>query len=450
MKTKFVNLLFVSLSSVVCFSSCSKANSDPDTIKIAVVGDQSERDVLKAFIAGYKALPGNEDKKISPIYMEDYDGFIERTLRNKKGVLPDIIQVFDIKSGYYANADLDGAGNSLLIPISSYMKRDGIGESSLVDASVSITKCRIGSDEMYWVPRDYNKIVVAYNKEMFRLAGITERPSDDWTWGDFVEICETLKAHENEIMEYSRKDVFYPVDMNLNFQAVYYPFLESYGIPLVDAKTKTCFGDDLEGAKNAWGKLLNMVIDGLAAPADNKIPFASKQSAMMFITRPDLPNYVNGVGNNNIDFITLPTNEGLTDGQISYIGMGATGYGITTHCPDSKKEAAWDFLKYIISVDGQNVFSKTGSCIPCLKSLLSDENAEFRQYINKDLNHEAFVSYTERDLFAGKFLEGLDPEEQRDVYNVIHDNALHNFFYDGEIDEGFFAEFKDLVEAEME
>jgi len=276
-----------------------------------------------------------------------------------------------------------------------------------------------------------------------------EIPSDDWTWGDFLEICETLKAHSDEIKEYSRKDVFYPVDMNLNFQAVYYPVLESYGIPLVDAKSKTCFGDDVDGAKEAWGKLLNMVVDGLAAPADNKIPFANKQSAMMFITRPDLPNYVNGVGQDNIDFLPIPAFEDLPEGNTSYIGMGATGYGITTHCPDAKKEMAWDFLKYIISEDGQNVFSKTGSCIPCLKSLLNAENAEYTKYISSDLNHHAFVAYPERDLFAGKFLDGLDPEHQRDVYNVIHDNALHNFFYNDEIDEDFFYEFQDLVEAEL-
>ena len=449
MKTKFITLLITSIASLACLTGCSNSSSDPGKLTIAVVGDQSERDIIKAFIAGYKALPGNEDKKISATYMEDYDDYIERTLRNRKGVLPDIIQVFDITSGYYTNADLDGAGNSLLQPISSYMKRDGIAESTLVDSSVAITKSRIGSNDMYWVPRDYNKIVIAYNKEMFRIAGITERPSDDWTWSEFVSVCQALKAHEDEILDYSKKDVFYPVDLNLNFQAVYYPILKSYGIDLIDAKTKKCFGGDVDGAKAVWGKLLNMVVAGLASPADNKVPFASKQSAMMFTPRPDVPNYVNGVGADNIDFISLPIYDDLSSGQTSYIGMGATGYGITTHCPDARKEMAWDFLKYIISEDGQNVFSKTGSCIPCLKSLLNDPNAEYAKYISKDLNHKAFVAYPERDIFAGKFLEGLKPETQRDVYDTIRVNALNKFFYNGEIDEGFYARFIELVEEDL-
>ena len=82
--------------------------------------------------------------------------------------------------------------------------------------------------------------------------------------------------------------------------------------------------------------------------------------------------------------------------------------------------------------------------------MLTDENAIFRQYVSKNLNHDAFVAYPERDLFAGTFLKGLGAEEQRNVYNVIHDNALQNFFYNGEIDEGFFEEFKQMVEDELD
>lgn len=469
MKAKFLKTLLITLAGILCLAGCTSnpsggggsgdgdgdgggggSGQDAGKITIAVVGDQSERDVIKAFIRGYNKIPGNENKKITATYMEDYDAYIEKTLRNKRGVLPDIIQVFDITSGYYTNADLDGRGNSLLIPLTSFMEKDGIDKTEIVDECVKITQSKNNSDDMYWVPRDYNKIVVAYNKEMFKIAGITKRPSDDWTWSQFRQVCQQLKDHEEEIKVYSKKDTFFPVDMNLNFQAVYYPVLESFGIKLIDSNTKECFGGDIEGAKSAWGKLLNMVVEGLASPADSKIPFANKQSAMMFITRPDLPNYVNGVGEDNIDFISLPKLEGLPSGSKSYIGMGLTGYGITTHCPKERQEAAWDFLKYIISVDGQNVFSETGSCIPCLKSMLTDENAIFRQYVSKNLNHDAFVAYPERDLFAGTFLKGLGAEEQRNVYNVIHDNALQNFFYNGEIDEGFFEEFKQMVEDELD
>ena len=451
MKTKLPLFLCASLLSVVSLAGClnNGANSkSSDVITIAIVSDNSETNTMNTFINGYKSIPGNEDKKFKVVKMTNYGDYIFNSFLYDE--LADIVQVFDSSSEYYANADLDGAGTPLLQSLSSYMQRDGVKEEDFFESIIEMTKCKTGSNEVYWVPRDYNKVVCAYNKKMFDLAEIPY-PTDSWTWDEFVEICNQLKAKEAVIKQYSGSATFFPVDMNLDFQAVYYPILKSYGGELIDKVTRTCFGNTEEAvniAKSAWGKLLSMADSKLAnAPGGTQIPFTNKQAAMMFMVRPNLPTYVRGLGNDTIDFASLPLYEDLPSGSKSYIGMGCSGYGMTTACPEEKKEAVWDFLKYIVSVDGQNAFSAAGSGIPCLKALAQNPNAVFKQYLVTDdyyPNHEAFIAYPERDLPAN-YLKNFEVSKQLTIDKYVKDRTLNSFYKTSDRDK-YFADYKTNME----
>ena len=58
---------------------------------------------------------------------------------------------------------------------------------------------------------------------------------------------------------------------------------------------------------------------------------------------------------------------------------------------------AWLFLKHVVSEEGQNAFGETGNAVPVLKSLLTDENAAWRNLgdygisLPGDFNHDAFI-----------------------------------------------------------
>ena len=96
--------------------------------------------------------------------------------------LPDIVQIYDYKAEYWT-------GENLLVPVSDYMKRDGIPEDNYFSAVIEMAKSKAGDDNMYWVPRDYNKVVCVYNTKMFELAGVVE-PTDGWTFEDFENTCK--------------------------------------------------------------------------------------------------------------------------------------------------------------------------------------------------------------------------------------------------------------------
>ena len=95
----------------------------------------------------------------------------------------------------------------------------------------------------------------------------------------------------------------------------------------------------------------------------------------------------------DMDFLPMP---------YEYNSAGNSGYGIiSVHaddeviCDDGStikvKDAAWDFIKFIITEEGQEIGSKLGSLVPVLKSLA--DTGSWKQYqADKNLHHEYFTS----------------------------------------------------------
>jgi multiple sugar transport system substrate-binding protein len=388
-------------------------SSDSVELTIGVVNQPSEVKIINSFIKAYKEQPGNENKKIKVTKITDnYDTWVQRQQYVNK--LPDMIQVYDYSSEFWTYMNM-------LQPISDYMERDGIKESDYYSSVIEMAKSKAGDNKMYWVPRDYNKVVVCYNTKMFELAGI-EKPSDDWTFEQFEDVCEQLLAAKDAITDYSGSPYFWPADMRLQWAASYYPVISSYGGGLIDKENEKAF-ENIDAVKKGFDYYLSYVDRDLCVTTDDTTDaFANKQAAMIFTSRPDVPTY-NQYLDGEIDFVSFPTLSDAT--EASYIGMGCTGYGITDSCSDKNKELAWDFLKFVISKEGQNAFSKTGSGIPMLKSLAEDPEAEFRK-VYEGKNNDAFVKFAERDI-PMNYMRGFKPNKQLGIYSYINANLLTSF-----------------------
>lgn len=390
-------------------------NTDGEKVEltIGVVNAPAEIKIANAFIKAYQAQPGNENKEIKVVKITDtYDTWVQRQLYVDK--LPDMIQVYDYSSEFWTYMNM-------LEPISEYMARDGIKESDYYESVIEMAKSKEGDNNMYWVPRDYNKVVVCYNTKMFELAGI-EKPSDDWTFEEFKTICEKLLAAKDAITDYSGTPYFWPADMRLQWAASYYPVISSYGGGLIDKANAKAF-ENLDAVKKGFDYYLSYADEGLCVTVDDTTDaFANKQTAMIFTSRPDVPTYDQYL-DGEIDFASFPILSDAT--ETSYIGMGCTGYGITASCPDEEKDMAWDFLKFVMSKEGQNAFSKTGSGIPMLKALAEDSEAEFKKAF-EGKNNEAFVKFSERDI-PMNYMRGFKPNKQLGIYSYINANLLSSF-----------------------
>ena len=124
--------------------------------------------------------------------------------------------------------------------------------------------------------------------------------------------------------------------------------------------------------------------------------------------------------------------------------MGCTGYAISKQCPEEKRELAWDFLKFVMTEEGQTAFGESGAGVPVLKSMAQDPQAAFRQYL-PGKNHEAFIQFDERDLPMTEYLNGVDPSKHLAVRAVLVDNLTKNLFSAGDRD-GYYAELKERLE----
>lgn len=430
-------VLILSLSLLIIgFTGCGNDNSNNNKISIAVVGDKVERNIIKTLSDAFLEKEENKDVEIELVDINSaYDTFVVNNIYTK--TLPEIISVYDFSAEYWTFANL-------LRPISDLMTRDGIDESLYFESAMSMA--RSGSDnQYYWFPRDYNKVVVCYNTAIFEFCGI-EKPSDDWTMSDFKEVCRQLKEKTNEIKAEFNIRKFWPVEMELNWQAVYYPYIKSYGGDLFDFENGTTF-KNLDKVKKAVNVLLEYADEpnddypglGYAFPPDNNAKaFANGQSAMIFTSRPNVQRYAPNV-DNKVDFVSMPTIEDR-ETEVSYIGMGCTGYGITSNCPEEKLEIAWRFLKYVISEEGQEVFGATGSGVPVIKSLANEKSSAWMNYISSDLNHEAFIKFPERDL-AMNYMKGFKVSKQLAILKALEGKFLKDIYEEDDRD-SFYEFFK--------
>ena len=382
-------------------------------ITVAVINNSSEVTTANQFKAAYQKKYPN--RKVSIVRITGgLDNWIVKQKQARS--LPDIIQVYDYSAAYWT-------AQNLYYPISDLMAKDGLKESDYFEAIIDIAKS--GDDgKVYWAPRDYNKTVIAYNKDIFDAAQVSY-PTDTWTWTDFLNTCNALKEKANAIKSAMAQTVFYPISANLNWEAVYYPAIKSYGGDIIDKDAGKAMKN-----KDAFIKgvsaLLALADEGLALPpTQDTVPFANKQCAMQICVRPDIVSYANNLrksdGSVPMDFVAMPSYDD-PDVETSYIGLGCTGYGITTGCTSAKREMAWDFLKLVMTEEGQESFCATGSGFPVLVAMAEDENATYRSYL-PGANHDAFYKFPERDL-PMNYLAGFKPSAHLYIRQVLTDTML--------------------------
>lgn len=413
----------ITITSAFAFMACGKKDpideNDPLSgvkITVGIANNASERAILNTFRTAY--LKKYPTRKVETNYFSNnFDNDLANRVNSKK--VPDVVQVYDFSAEYWTS-------KGVFTSLDDLMEKDGIKESDYFESIIDMTKS--GTDgKKYWVARDYNKTVIAINKEMFEVAGVA-LPNDNWTWEEFVSTCEALEAQKTKIMAHFGQEIFYAIDANLNWEAVYYPAIKSYGGDLFDTTNNTAL-KNLDGVKEGLGKWANLVAEGLAVnPSDaSSGAFAGKQTAMQIVVRPNVTSLANNIkdanGDSRLDFVAMPT---FTDDNVetSYIGVGCTGYALSSFSTGKQAEAAWEFMKFIISEEGQEAFSKSGAGIPALKDMALDENATYRTFL-PDANHSAFVKFMDRDL-SMNYLHGTKVNNHLNIRSTLQGELMKN------------------------
>ncbi len=286
---------------------------------------------------------------------------------------------------------------------------------------------------LYFAPRDYNEIVIVYNKTKFTEYKIFEEYKEKygvdlsdpancndkskWNWEAFVNLLHL--AGEN-ILEYNldpsamNERVIY---LHNSYEPVYTSIFTELGGEgyqgLIDSEGKPLF-DSAENkeiykylSENIFHYATPYTEDGATKTKQNinattEDTFFNGITLMTVCPRPTLYSQWNALQAKGMDIDVLPF-------PTQQIAAGCSGYGITmagsydgnkaiTQKPEGLPEKktvdiCWDFIKFAISEEGQEAASKTGVCVPVRKSLL--ETGSWQQAFTRadgtTINHKAFI-----------------------------------------------------------
>ena len=219
----------------------------------------------------------------------------------------------------------------------------------------------------YGLPLDTNTRILVYNKDMFDDAGIDAPPA---TMDEFLAACEKIQALGAE--KYCFAD-------GGTYAWAVNPWIWSFGGDVTDPDITTATGYlDGDATKAAYEFLKMLVDEGYMHPGilgggvDTWGGFGNDEIAMI-LEGPWFPPFYGGEA--EYGFAPMPAGDG---GSISVVG----GEDIVLFQQSDNKEAALEFLRWMLSEDTQLTMAEVG-VMPVLTSILeTDEmqNHEFYGY----------------------------------------------------------------------
>lgn len=394
MKKISVILLALIFSLCCLFVGCRDNSVSEDgrkIIRVAILGTQSEQSAMNKVKKAFEEK--NKEYKIVPVtFGASYNDSIFTFLQDRNP--PDIFWTA-------GDSHYQFSKEGIFEPLNEYIERDNVDLSDFYPSMLEITKLTPESEEMYFMPRDYNKVVMVYNKNIFDAAEL-DYPDGTWDWDDFLSVCQTLRAKMDANTDPANglAEDCYPIDARLTFAPVYYPIITGFGGDILN-EDHTASALTTSATESAVEKIYEIVDKrySIAPASSSNNIFFSNKAAMYFTVRPDIPVLFTST-QYNIDFAPFPE-----IGEDAPVGVGCSGYAI--NAASKNKDAAWEFLKFIGSVEGQKVFGQTGSGVPVLQSLAND--ACWTTDVKAGLNHNAFVDGAKRDIqvnYANKIEDG--------------------------------------------
>ena len=293
---------------------------------------------------------------------------------------------------------------------------------------------------IYFAPRDYNQIAIVYNKKLFNdlktfygfdIANYYN-PEDPESW-DLNKLALLVSDLNDQIKSMGAAYASYKaIRMNLTWEAVYTTLLEELGGDgLINDGNINLDSEANRAAYNyIWQNFFN---------EENKFDindnFAKGTTYLTVVSRPLILSYIPYLRDNNsgkimMDFIPFPAEK---------VAAGTSGYGITKKRADEKqtangvtktgKEIAWDFIKFILSEEGQNLGGREGFIQPILKSL--KETGEWRSAIDPAMNHDAWfhgeeLRLTTFNCFAASLRTSLRDQTSKFFVNIENVEAKIN------------------------
>jgi multiple sugar transport system substrate-binding protein len=285
----------------------------------------------------------NPDIKIN-VTSNDSDTYSEKVRTMIAGnTAPDILHLYEADA-----ISLAAAGK--LESLDSYLANGTLSSNSFIPAVADLAKLMNGT---YGIPWCYASQVLFYNKDLFDAAGVSY-PTADWTWDDYRKAAVALTKGEGGSKTWGA-DAF-------SFAGMWYSLAGQAGDQVINGQGGLVLGDGMKKAVEFINNVTN-VDKAMAAPSasgtDVTDLFAAGRAAMTLNGSWGVLTYRDAEF--NWDIAPMPSE------QREYTSLHTGFYTISA--ASQNKEAAWKFIDFMMSEQGQLLTSIGTSNPSALKAL---------------------------------------------------------------------------------
>ncbi len=333
--------------------SCRGLKSTKHSVSFAVFGDPAEHMAYQTLINAFEEA--NPEIEIDFRHIPDQRAYRQRLASDFAS--GNVVDVFLLNYRRFVRL----AGADGLQPLDSYLAQSNIiSNEDFFSVAIDSFKWQ---EQLWCIPQNISSLVVYYNKDLFDEAEIPY-PSDDWHWDEFVYAAEALTF---DIDTDERIDQ-YGAGISPNIFRLA-PFIWQLDGDLVDDPINpTRLTLDSAESQIAFEKFVALqtqlgVVPNRAAESaeSSQSRFLNGRLALYFNSRRMVPT-LRTIDSFEWDVAPLPriTNK--------FVGiLHSDGYCMSANATD--KDAAWHFIEFANSQEGQAIIAQSGRTVPSLTSV---------------------------------------------------------------------------------
>ena len=355
-------------SSTVKDLDVSVDSSVEETLRILVPsGNQEETTMIEKAAEAFSVYYPNVTIKTEFVTIGSYETMVRQQMM--AGSLPDIVWT---NSPEYLFLIKNEIAESLDPYIEASTKA---GEFNISDYKTDFFDMGSLNDTHYVIPRSADTVVCFYNEKLLKDAGIDASCiKNGWNWDEFKSICQQWRTYQDGKGNTAAKG-FYCCDPYLTgWNSVSYPFLRSYGGDVVGADGKCAI--DCDGTRamineirdiTDKGYIVRVGVDSGSSFETGSVPFCFQSAAFShYDDRASLKG--------NINVVSMPL---VNANSSPRIGAGIAGYSINAKIKtQEKKNLAWQFLRFILTKEGQEAMADGGLNVPPIRHDMDDFTKE--------------------------------------------------------------------------
>ncbi len=367
------------------------------TITFSVSGDTAEKEAYGRIVAAFNARQSRVTVKLA--HIPNASDYVKRlTADLAAGTPPDIGLMNYRRFGAFA-------AKNAFDPIAPYLAASSALKQDAFYPEVVAAFTRGG--QLIGIPQNASSLVIYYNKNLFGAAGVA-LPQTGWTWTNFLAAAQGLTKGTEQ----------YGIGISPEMIRLA-PFIWQHGGDIVDNlanPTKLTF--DRAESTEAIGWFVDLQTRHKVAPdnvqlaaEDDESRFLNGRSAMLFESRRIVPT-LRTITAFDWDVAALPVGKGRASilHSDAYLLLAAS----------TNKAAAFSFMEYANSAEGQTFIAQTGRTVPSIRAIA--ETPVFLDPSAKPTNNQVFLDA----IPSIRSTINIDTTEQ---IEAIVNNELKRAFY---------------------